>query len=257
MALSVLEVGSDVITELSGKRGLIVRTAAIPVLVLIGLNAALYFPDVPVPLSTIASIGGLIVYALIAVNCHRLVLLGPNSLASRWGLRVSGHVIRYGLWILGMAFIALLAALPIALILIPVLLMSHGADSAQPVWPQFIFALMVALPVSYLVARISPILPARALGETTTLSEIWDLSDGVSITLWVILTVPTVVFSGLSVLLVELLGGEASPAASLIADLLYAPLIIVQIVILSCTYRELVRVPESGDDIPESDHVAA
>lgn len=255
MAFSIRGVFVDVQSEFASKGASIIRAVVVPVLVLVGLYVVMY-SRASTPISMMANIASLIVYALIAVNCHRLILVGPGTIPGSWGLHVSGYVLRYILWMIGLAIILSLTALPFLFIFIPFVLVASESSSGQASWLPMLMGLVVGVTISYFSARLSPILPARAVGDSTGLSRIWDLSNGRSIKVWITLTVPMIAFSGISALGYMLIGERPSLVEHMVVEFLYSPFIIIQVAILSCTYRALVSNPPTDWENEDEDELA-
>lgn len=115
----------------------------------------------------------IIVLLWIAVAWHRLILRGevPSGLVPALPGRV---VLRYfGLGLL-LFFLLMLAAIPLTMVVAFVI---GPAAFAGPSGGGFVAVLavmaLVYLPISWLGYRISPILPAAALGEKLPLKEAW------------------------------------------------------------------------------------
>ena len=115
-------------------------------------------------LLTLLSIGFL---TTIAVSCHRLVILGVDSLPNAWGLFWSGRETRFLGWILGIWIIAVTVLVVPSFLSVPLITRTLGA------W----LLLAVVFPFAlYVGARLSLVLPATAIGQRPTLKAFWRLS---------------------------------------------------------------------------------
>lgn len=189
------------------------------------------------------------VYALFAVNVHRIVLLGPGSLPNRWGLYLSGSVVEYLIYLVGlyvgMTVLVLLGGLVLAVV-------GGAGGGTAVVWA---LGIVAALGASYGLARISMVLPAAAVDEDTGFDWAWDLSEGTGVRLPVALACPSLacllpIFAGY-IALFQFLGPEPGAA---VVSVLEAPmnllLTAVMVASLSCSYRALRPVRDGADGPP-------
>ena len=130
---------------------------------------------------------------MIAISCHRLVILGVDSLPSAWGLFWSRRETRFLGWSM---LISLITALPFAVvgilvgILVAVLGRSFTVSAAVP---------LSVLPfVLYASARLSLVLPATAIGQRPTLKGSWRLSRSNGWRLALVMFLPSLVLIPLS-----------------------------------------------------------
>ena len=101
-------------------------------------------------------------FTMIAISCHRLVILGVDSLPNAWGLFWSWRETRFFGWIFGIG----LSAGLVTFLDIPL----YGSVSQLAV-------LVVSPPIMwYVLARLSLVLPATAIGQRPTLKGSWQLS---------------------------------------------------------------------------------
>ena len=122
------------------------------------------------------------VYVVLAVTTHRLYLLGPDSVPSKrfltWGKRETQFLLFSVALVLG-AYLSLVILLDLSPIL----------------------GFISYLPITYIFARLSLVLPATAIDHEVSFRESWDLSEEHQIlVLGVVLGVP-LLFSGIAKLL--------------------------------------------------------
>ena len=99
---------------------------------------------------------------MIAVSCHRLVILGVASLPNAWGLFWSGRETRFLGWIIA-----------VTVLVVPYLLSVPLITRTLDAW----LLLAVVFPFAlYVSARLSLVLPATAIGQRPTLKRFWRLS---------------------------------------------------------------------------------
>jgi len=186
----------------------LLKGIAVPALVLAAVNVFFQrnpeyveavFPDLSSPsqdlLQTVAEPALSVGFAMmIAISCHRLVILGVDSLPSAWGLFWSRRETRFLGWSM---LISLITALPFAVvgilvgILVAVLGRSFTVSAAVP---------LSVLPfVLYASARLSLVLPATAIGQRPTLKGSWRLSRSNGWRLALVMLLPSLVLIPLSV----------------------------------------------------------
>lgn len=183
-------------------------------------------------------------FAVFAVTCHRIILLGkesvPKSGLASWSLRET----RFVGWTL---LIALCGGVTAGIVGIPVLiLLGFFIVSQKPgePWVTAAGSIMIMIPASYLFARLSVLLPATAVDEQPDFAWAWELTKGNGWRLFLVVGVlPGILWLGPDYLL----------GRSVIIDLLiYATacvLYVIEIAALSLSYRHLIgRHAWSGHD---------
>lgn len=183
-----------------------------------------------------------LLFTVLAVACHRLVLLGPTastlSPALRWGARETRFLLR--LLVLGVLYSVI--QLAVTLVVLNFLTLSFRVMSRQPgsagmdvgwLRPGEYLALLIS--TSFL-ARLSLALPATALDVPTSFREAWRLSAGNGWRLLVIVGVfPWLLSCGLDLLYRD--GATLAESAVLI---LFSVLVsTLGIIALSLSYQDL------------------
>ena len=120
---------------------------------------------------------------MIAVSCHRFVLLGQDALPSRWGVYWTARETRFLGWSLGISMIGAGLMIVVGSVAFMVFRTTGGAGGAfagltgaeLPV-VALAFGGILGMPMMYIMARLSLVLPATAIGERPTLEEMWQLS---------------------------------------------------------------------------------
>jgi hypothetical protein len=165
-----------------------------------------------------------------AVTLHRLLLLGPGSVAG-WGLAWSGREGRY----LGCCVVAyLLAAAAGSGAALVVGLPLSIVDLDQQPWARIAMTLVVVSPMLYLLARWSLLFPALAIDRRCDLGTAWQWSRGRGIRLLMCVVVPpaTVGFAGPVVL-----KQADSLGASILVGLCTAIALAFAVVLVTRAYR--------------------
>lgn len=162
------------------RRGALLHALALPWLVHVLIDAWLFYGEA----SAEAALPAIVVlrlalYVLLAINVHRLILLGPQTVPAFGAGPFALRELRY----LGWSCAQFLAAAGVVLLCAPLLSLS------QPL------GLTVALLVSaWLIARMALLLPEIALGRPMDVAAIWRLGKGAGFGLTVIvLVVPLLV----------------------------------------------------------------
>jgi hypothetical protein len=194
----------------------------------------------------------------LAVRCHRLVLMDPVVLATSspaGAMRAVGIYLATValLWVIWLVITALLAAIVVSAWL---MFKSGGvapAGSPPPAFDPAIQAgiapltMLSALPGAWLVARLSPLLPAIALEQRWRLRDAWELSAGNG---WRLAIVVIALPYGFTLLGNLLARDGASTFESAALALALAILTSLEIIALSLSYRELERSEPPPTDPP-------
>ena len=144
---------------------------AVPTVVVAGAHVVSiqeYFEDV----QRVLELVGIAVGMLIAISCHRLVILGVDSLPSAWGLFWSGRETRFLGWMFLIAFSSGAIVLPPYFFLIEV---SPNLSFDLRALSALVFTVSVFYG-GYVSARLSIVLPATAIDQRPTLKGSWRLS---------------------------------------------------------------------------------
>lgn len=180
-------------------------------------------------------------YVMFATVCHRIVLLGDTSLASRWGLFWSIRETRFVGWLFVLGVIVLAVSLPI-LFLTPQL----------PFWalewlvmssPFSITFYTCVLASTYIDGRFGLVLPATAVGNPMNPLRSWRFTAGNGRSIFVALMIPILLTELIDYLLFDLLLDTESMIVIFLRGLLYYPLIAVGVVVITIAYRDLVPPP--------------
>ena len=155
---------------------------------------------------------------LIAISCHRLVILGVDSLPNAWGLFWSGRETRFLGWSALIGGIPLVVASLFGVLRglgLPLFSVDNGVPSL------FVVMFFVLIPYAvYVVPRLSLVLPATAIGQRPTLKGSWRLSRSNGWRLALVMLLPSLVLIPLSVGSLQLGGIAPQFLAALILVLL-------------------------------------
>ena len=204
----------DAFDELARHRGVIGRALAAPAAAIVIANLAVTMPDVGPATLFLTSLLSYAAYLMVAVSCHRILLLGEDSLPNEWGVYLGRRELRFVGWSL---VIGLIAA-PIFLVVAAVLSAFYGLEPSDPL-AIATMTIVGLVACAYPVSRSSLVLPATAIDERPTIAGAWALSDGVGWPLALIVSLPgiaaTVLDLGVGLLL------PSGPGTNLVGSVLY------------------------------------
>lgn len=180
-AFSVVDVWSDMVSELRTNAGAILRAVLIPALIITLIDSSLASNpndqgiEIPFTVGIVASLVSALVGVMLAVSCHRLVLQDESALGHPLGVYFDRRVGAYALTCIGIFLMTMIFGL--VAIGAPTVLLESMSSAALSL-PLFVLGLLATI---YLLGRLSLVLPARAIGEPMTMEQAWTLADGRSI----------------------------------------------------------------------------
>lgn len=124
------------------------------------------------------------VYALAAVACHRIVLLGPGSLTNPWSLHWSQRETSFFIWL---AIFGVMMYVSNVLLSIVFVDMPMSAVGSRFKWLQGAFVLVALV---YIYGRFAMVFPATALDARMIMSQSWLLTAGNGLRLTIALLLP-------------------------------------------------------------------
>jgi hypothetical protein len=194
-----------------------------------------------------------VIYVLFAVTCHRVVLLGVDSIPTRWGLYWSHRETRYLGWTIAIGLIVVVVSLPlfyIAYKFMSIELLTEVTNVSSTVWNLVMFVFM--FPSTYLLSRWSLVLPSTAIDRRPSLDSAWDLSHGNGWRLAILLGAPPLllgtVFGELTMVIGMLDSAPMTFAINLVICLVGA----LEVTILSITYKWLRTEGMAGPSVAPS-----
>jgi hypothetical protein len=229
------------------------RALAVPLMALVALALAWYFAAQNLshesisPLLVLTWAFGIlygVLFALFAVTCHRLVLLDPQTIASRVIPSWSRRETKFFLWLVVIWLIAMGIILVLTTLMLNLLLPFKIEAEERWFRPAL---LVVQIPAFYVLGRLSLVLPATAVDQKPNLKWAWAATKGNGWRLFLVVAVLPWTISGA----VHLLGrSDASVVEIVILTFVGCALFAVEIAALSLSYRELtkdVETPLKGD----------
>jgi hypothetical protein len=126
-------------------------------------------------------------YAIFAVTCHRVIILGPSHIPSTSGIYWSSRELRFIGWMLAVAILASVGAFIASLFtfIVPDYVVGFRVPWLGSVVGYFV--------VMYFVVRFSLVFPAAAVDNRTSLADSWNATSGNGAILALALTVPLLI----------------------------------------------------------------
>lgn len=182
---------------------------------------------------------------LVAVNCHQLFIAGPEHAKNLSTFRLSRREWRF-LWYGILLMLVIFAALiPIMIVFGAAMAMVGDNETAESV-----LVFLITLPLAYLVARLSLVFPAIAMGEPAGFPEARRWSRPVPYRLTLMLGLVPMLTSTAS----EVLPYQDTPWGFALANLIWLPVLAFELCLLSLCYSYLTRHTEQhreGEPEPE------
>ncbi len=179
-----------------------------------------------------------------ALTCHRVLLLGNDSLPQYGIMRLTKREMKFLAWLSAIGLIGFLVKA------ISIMTIGSVLVNAIEIQNDWLVRILKGADVlaAYLVARLSLILPSIALDEQLSLSHVWHLSQGNGIRL-------TIILVGLPWLLAYygqfIFPEEMNLAQVTLCSILYCVALLVEVAVLSFSYKALASLtlsPISRDD---------
>ncbi len=218
-------------------RGAFARALALPLVFLVGLTLSWYYAASYLPEMSNWALYVLYgaLFVLFAVTCHRLVLLDPQTVASRITPRWSRRETRFFLWMIGVWLIFVVITFALTTAILNVWLQwASEPDPALFGWTVF----LAKLPAFYLLARFCLVFPATAVDRNVDLKWAWRLSANNGWRLFLLVAVLPWVISYAVGLLYR---AEASVVETILLQFIACAFFTVEVAAISLSYRELTR----------------
>ncbi len=180
---------------------------------------------------------------LAIVACHRVFLLGreevEQTMTFRWGYRETKFLIN----IVGISFLA-------GLLVLPVVVGLQIVTDVGKLWADegsilgFVVFAILYLPATYVMSRLSLILPDIAVDNDRTLAWAWALSSGHSFSLFILIGLLPILTSLVTYPLFLLMGG--SFIAVFLQFVIWTVVAVLEICLLSLSYAWLMSAREDS-----------
>jgi hypothetical protein len=173
-----------------------------------------------------------IFYTYFAVICHRLVILGSESVPpfgiqklTMREMRFLGWVVSF--WLVLMLFIESRSV--VARLLFPLFGISDVTAFYIPI-------IITVVPAMYFLSRLSMIFPAAAIGKKPGIKWAWNISEGNG---WRLLLIVGVIPSILIIIQIYLEKADTTVIEDIVNSMLAFVVSIIEISVISLSYKEL------------------
>lgn len=188
-------------------------------------------------------------YALFAVTCHRVILLGRERLPNALGVYASKEVWQYTGAMVAFTFISIVALMLLAVFLGPIMMVLGPETGRVVTWGLMIAMGLLAIAVA---SRVILLFPAMAIGAGQTLNDILDLSKPNWPRLAVLILASMVLTGLISWPLTWLTEVSGTPLAAVIPAFLNTLVGAYGVAVISCAYRaHMTQAEPVGDDVLE------
>lgn len=216
-----------------GNIGTLIRAFMLPMLVLVVLKTiqdelavnqfiTLVFWFLNLPFAT-----------LIAMACHRVVLLGPDSLNNPWSLYWTSRETSFFINMIILGVLMLLASWVFGVVF---LMSPETPFGFSTPW---LGVALTYVAVTYLQGRFGMILPSTALGKNMFLSKSWYLTAGNGPRITIVLLAPVAILFGVMRMLEPALLSLPTIVSVVIVLFVFVISFAVEIAALSLSYRFL------------------
>jgi len=169
-------------------------------------------------------------YALFAVSCHRIILLGRNSLPNEYGMYWSHRETRFAGWLIVIFVIYAAISMPLGF---AYLVLPREAYFLQIYWYVTVFV------TTYFEGRISMVLPATAVDQRMDLPSSWKLTRGHGFAIAIALFIPTLAMDVIRIVVVRMIFADTYYLGNVVDSVLAFPLVAIAVGVLSITYRKV------------------
>jgi len=223
----------------------LVQALAFPVLLMLLLENVIpmYYPDEPELFGNIVIwtvyIVSYIPYGLFIMTCHRIFLLGDDSVPHYGIWRLSYREIQFFGWVIALYAIYFLTFTPF----IVVNWVAPRITDAD--WIHLVttpLSLGVAFYALYMMARFSVLVPAAAVEHRPTIKGAWKLTRGEGIRLFVLVILLPLILSALGNRLPDL--EDYLALSNLLWNLIWMIVLCFEVAMLSLAYREMSKVQQ-------------
>ena len=216
-----------------GNIGTLIRAFMLPMLMLVVLNSIQGELSANLFIDLIFWFLSLPFATLIAMACHRVILLGPESLNNPWSLYWTSRETSFFINMIILGVLILLANWVFGVIF----LMSPETPFGYST--PWLGVALTYVAVTYLQGRFGMILPSTAVGKNMFLSNSWYLTAGNGPRLTIVLLAPLAILLGVMTMLGSALVSLPAFAGVVIVLLIFVLTFAVEIAALSLSYRFL------------------
>lgn len=231
--LPILATVATAYSAIVGNRGAVFQAAFLPLLGLIVLGSIKDMGQDSLLISIVSLLIGAPLGALIAVACHRIVLLGQGTVVNSWSLYWSERETSFVVWILIFGTVIYVAAMLLGVIF---LMSPERIFGFRTPW---LGTLLTFVCIAYVLGRFSMVFPATAIDKRMAMSNSWYLTDGNGWRVAIALALPFVIATLLIWIIKSLVPTAYGPIFSVLTLAVLLFTAVVEIAVLSFTYKYL------------------
>lgn len=176
----------------------------------------------------------ILLYVYFAVTCHRIIILGSESVPSfglrKWSMRET----RFTAWAVGMMLL-IISLFYIIFSYSPYLLFLTEFEHGD--YLIYLLYILVIPTVIYIISRLGIIFPATAVDEMQTIKWAWQITRGNGWRLVIVFTALPLLSGSVQAILIESI--DTSIMSNIILSLLGYLVLVIEIAVLSLTYKEI------------------
>lgn len=180
-------------------------------------------------------------YVLFATNCHRIILLGVDSIPNKLGLYWSHDQTRFLGWVIVLAIIGFIVGIPAGI----VAAVFVGFGVMVPPWTYSLLGTMMS---TYFEGRLGLVFPATAVGKRIGLGDSWRWTRGIDWAIFFALMIPIAITQAASFVLFEHLITSGSAITFFLQQVLFYPLIAISVAVLTIVYKDFGKDTQISED---------
>ena len=224
---------ADAIAEVIRHRATLIREAFLPFAGLVLLDVLRGNPNLAEPARWIFFAMTLPLWTMFATTVHGVILLGEDSLPSRFGIFWSERETRFLGWLFGLTLLYIATGLPVSILLMLVVNPSPGTDVY---WLPLLLSNVV---FSYFQGRFGLVLPATAIDRQSNYKDAWAMSRSSGMIIGIALLVPWTFLVPLEYVVYGSVDDRFMLVADVIWLVLVLPIYAVEVAILSLAFAKL------------------
>lgn len=245
MRLSVGAVLGGALLEIRANARALLLALSAPALIIASIDVLRWRDgEWGIPIGMLASVVQLFLYALFAVSCHRIILLGSKRLPNRWGIYALPEVWRYALVLLGIFVFVMLSSMLLIPLTMPIFMALDGPGTTIVIW---VLVGLFLLALLALMGRVIPLLPALAIDSGHGFSDVLDMTRPCWMRIAAVLMISTVATSLVSMPLLWMAEASTGFFHALMPTFVGSLIGVYGVAVISVTFRELTRADAEPD----------
>lgn len=235
---SVKKALKESVTEIIPHWRQILKALAIPILILMVLDAWFYSREQSTQTELLFFPLETYLCTVIAVTLHRVLLLGVEALPHPWGFYWSSREFKY----VGWCFAIILGTVLIGLIITAAISFPIGfaldLNKEEIIRRKEVIILFITL-ISYLSSRSLILLPSIAIDKPIEIHDAWNLSKGCGFKVMLVIMFPLLITGALGVFLYGIFGLEQNFMTEFLFSFFFQFLGIIGITVITVSFKAL------------------